>query len=217
MALADTIINILSEANSQFRQPFWLFPCKVDSVNEENRCVDCSPIGYGPQFKNVILQGFGKYDAGAVLFPAVGSIIMVARVSNVQLFAVGFTEITKALLTIGNTEATVEDNSVVLKTQKGTVTLTADNLKLDIDGTTLELKKDLSTWNGGSETTANATELQAQLNKCKARIDTIINALKSSAVAPQDGGATYKANITAALSTLTSEDYSKIIDNKIKH
>ncbi len=142
---------------------------------------------------------------------------MVGFINPAVAVVVLTTELTKAVITIGNTEATVEDNSVVLKTQKGSVTLTADNLKLDIDGTTLELKKGLSTWNSGSETTANATELQTQLNKCKARIDTIINALKSSAVAPQDGGATYKTNITAALSGLTAEDYSKIIDNKIKH
>lgn len=195
----------------------YLTVCTVDSVDEKARTIDCTPINEGAQILGVNLQGNQEQGIGMVSFPAVGSDVVVGFINPAVAVVVLTTELTKTVVTIGNTEATVEDNSVVLKTQKGTVTLTADNLKLDIDGTTLELKKGLSTWNSGSETTANATELQTQLNKCKARIDTIINALKSSAVAPQDGGATYKANITAALSGLTAEDYSKIIDNKIKH
>lgn len=195
----------------------YLTVCTVDAVDEKARTIDCTPINEGAQILGVNLQGNQEQEIGVMSFPAVGSDVVVGFINPAVAVVVLTTELTKAVLTIGKTEATVEDNSVVLKTQKGAVTLTADNLKLDIDGTTLELKKGLSTWNSGSETTANATELQTQLNKCKARIDTIINALKSSAVAPQDGGATYKTNITAALSGLTAEDYSKIIDNKIKH
>lgn len=191
--------------------------CTVDAVDEKTRTIECTPINEGAQLLGVNLQADQSGEVGAVSFPAVGSYVVVGFLSPAVAVVLLTTEITKIMLKIGKTEATVEDNSVVLKTQKGSVTLTSDNLKLDIDGTTLELKKDLSIWNGGSETTANASELQSQLNKCKARIDAIINALKSSAVAPQDGGATYRTNITAALSGLTSEDYSNIIDDKIKH
>lgn len=195
----------------------YLTVCTVDAVDEKARTIDCTPINEGAQILGVNLQGNQEQEIGMVSFPAVGSDVVVGFINPAVAVVVLTTELTKTVVTIGNTEATVEDNSVVLKTQKDTVTLTANNLKLNIDGTTLELKKGLSTWNGGCETTANATELQKQLNKCKARIDAIINALKSSAVAPQDGGATYKANITAALSGLTSEDYSNMIDDKIRH
>lgn len=195
----------------------YLSVCTVDAVDEQTRTIECTPINEGAQLLGVNLQADQSGEVGVVSFPAVGSYVVVGFINPAVAVVVLTTEISKIMLKIGNTEATVEDNSVVLKTQKGSVTLTADNLKLDIDGTTLELKKGLSTWNGGSETTANATELQTQLKKCKARIDAIINALKSSAVAPQDGGATYKTNITTALSSLTSEDYSNIIDDKIKH
>lgn len=195
----------------------YLSVCTVDAVDEQTRTIECTPINEGAQLLGVNLQADQSGEVGVVSFPAVGSYVVVGFINPAVAVVVLTTEISKIMLKIGNTEATVEDNSVVLKTQKGSVTLTSDNLKLDIDGTTLELKKDLSIWNGGSETTANASELQSQLNKCKARIDAIINALKSSAVAPQDGGATYKTNITAALSGLTSEDYSNIIDDKIKH
>jgi hypothetical protein len=195
----------------------YLCVATVDTVDEKARTIDCTPINEGAQLLGVNLQADQSQEVGVISFPAVGSDVVVGFLSPAVAVVLLTTEITKVMLKIGDTEAVVEDNSVFLKTQKGSATLTADNLKLDIDGTTLELKKDLSVWNGGSETTANATELQKQLNVCKARIDAIINALKSSAVAPQDGGATYKANIAAALSGLTSEDYSNMIDDKIKH
>lgn len=194
----------------------YLTVCTVDAVDEKARTIDCTPINEGAQILGVNLQGNQEQEIGVVPFPAVGSDVVVGFINPAVAVVVLTTELTKAVLTIGNTEATVEDNSVVLKTQKGTVTLTADNLKLNIDGTTLELKKGLSTWNGGSETTANATELQAQLNKCKARIDQIIKAIKTGVPAPQDGGVAYQKSMSAML-TAPTEDYSKIIDNKIKH
>lgn len=195
----------------------YLTVCTVDAVDEDARTIDCTPINEGAPLLGVNLQADQTHTVGVVSFPAVGSYVVVGFLSRDVAVVVLAMEITKSVITIGDTEATVEDNSVVLKTRKGTATLTADNLKIDIDGTTLEMKKGVSIWNGGSETTANATELQKQLNLNKARTDAIIKALTSSAVAPQDGGATYKTNITAALSGLTSEDYSNMIDDKIKH
>lgn len=195
----------------------YLSVCTVDAVDENARTIDCTPIDEGAQLLGVNLQADQSGQTGAVSFPAVGSDVVVGFLSPAVAVVLLTTDVAKVMLKIGDTETVVEDNNVFLKTQKGSATLTADNLKLDIDGTTLELKQNLSVWNGGSETTANATELQKQLNVCKVRIDAIINALKSSAVAPQDGGETYKANIAAALSGLASEDYSEIIDDKIKH
>lgn len=195
----------------------YLTVCTVDAVDEDARTVDCTPIDEGAPLLGVNLQADQTQTVGVVSFPAVGSYVVVGFLSRDVAVVVLAMEITKAVITIGDTEATVENNSVVLKTQKGKATLTADNLKIDIDGTTLEMKKGVSIWNGGSETTANATELQKQLNLNKARVDAIIKALTSSAVSPQDGGATYKANIAAALSGLTSENYSNMIDDKIKH
>lgn len=195
----------------------YLTVCTVDAVDEKARTIECTPINEGAQLLGVNLQADQTQEVGMVAFPAVGSDVVVGFINPAVAVVVLTTEISKIMLKIGNTEATVEDNSVLLKTQKGAATLTADNLKFDIDGTTLELKKGLSTWNGGSETTANATELQKQLNLNKARVDAIINALSTSPTAPQDGGSTYKGAIASALAGLISEDYSKMIDDKIKH
>lgn len=61
-------------------------------------------------------------------------------------------------------------------------------------------------------------ELKSQLDKATARIDGIIDALKNSATGSQDGGATYKTNITLALAQLVDkEDYSNIESDSVKH
>lgn len=195
----------------------YLTVCTVDAVDEKARTIDCTPLNEGAQLLGVNLQADQSGEIGLVSFPAVGSYVVVGFLSPAVAVVVLTTELTKASLTIANSEITVEDNSVALFTEKVTALISADTLKLDVYGSTLEMSRGEVIWNGGSETIANATELQSQLNKCKARIDAIINALASSAVAPQDGGATYKANIAAALSGLISEDYSNMIDDKIKH
>lgn len=61
-------------------------------------------------------------------------------------------------------------------------------------------------------------ELKKELAKVTARIDGIINAIKTAAVSPQDGGATFKANMILALEMLVNkEDFSQIENKKVLH
>ncbi len=63
-----------------------------------------------------------------------------------------------------------------------------------------------------------ADELKTQLDKMTARIDGIINAIQTAAVAPTDGGATFKANMIAVLATLQNkEDFSQIKNEAVQH
>lgn len=179
----------------------YLAVCTVDSVDEEKRTIECTPIDEGAQLLGVNLQADQSQVVGVVSFPAVGSDVLVGFINPAVAVVLLTTEITKTILTIGSSELTVQDGK----------------LKFDVSGTTLEMDGDISVWNGGSETTANATELKKQLTTMSARIDGIINAITSSAVAPQDGGATYKSNMSAIVSALQKEDFSKMIDDKIKH
>lgn len=195
----------------------YLCVCTVDSVDEKTRTIECTPINEGAQLIGVNLQADQSGEVGVVSFPAVGSDVVVGFINPAVAVVILATEITKTVLTIGNTEATVEDNAVSLVTEKVRATISADTLKLDADGTTLEMNGDKSVWNGGSETTANATNLKQELTKMSARIDGIIQAITASAIAPMDGGATYKANMAAVVSALQKEDFSKMIDDKIKH
>ncbi len=196
----------------------YLTVCTVDAVDADARTIDCTPINEGAPLLGVNLQADQTQTVGVVSLPAVGSYVVVGFLDPAVAVVLLAMEITKSVITIGDTEAVVEDNSVVLKTKKGSATLTADNLKIDIDGTTLEMKKDVSVWNGGSETTANATELQKQLNVMSQRVDALFNAIKSGVPSSMDGGAAYKASMVGILSAASQkEDFSNMIDNKIKH
>jgi len=63
-----------------------------------------------------------------------------------------------------------------------------------------------------------AKELKSQLDKLTARVDGIIDALKNSQTAAQDGGATYKAQIAAVLTALVNkEDFSNLESEKVLH
>lgn len=195
----------------------YLCVCTVDEVHETERTIDCTPLNDGAQLLGVNLQADQSGEVGVVSFPAVGSDVIVGFLSPAVAVVVLTTELTKTILTIGNSEIMVEDNAVSLVTEKVKATLSANTLKLDVNGTTLEMDGSKSVWNGGSETTANATNLQKELTRMSARIDGIIQAITGSAVTPQDGGLAYKTNMSEALATLQKEDFSQIIDNKIKH
>lgn len=63
-----------------------------------------------------------------------------------------------------------------------------------------------------------ADVLKQELGKMTARIDGIINAIKSAAVTPQDGGAGFKSAMIASLSALVNkENFSNIKNEKVVH
>lgn len=193
--------------------------CTVDAVYEDTRTIDCTPIDEGAPLLGVNLQANQEQEVGLVQFPAEGSDVVVAFLSANVAVVVLTAEVTKTMLAVGNTEAVVEDNSVTLTTEKVSVEVKDKAAKIDVDGTTVEFDGNTTIFNGGSETMANATNLQQQLTKMSGRIDAIINAISSAPVAPMDGGATFKASLSATLAPcLTNkETFEHITDDKIKH
>lgn len=179
----------------------YLSICTVDSVDEDARTIDCTPIDEGAQLIGVNLQSDQNAEVGFVSFPAVGSDVVVGFINPAVAVVVLATEITKTVLTVSGTEITVKDKAIDIAAGK----------------TTLKMDGKEVVWNGGSETTANATELQNQLNIMSKRITGIITAITDAAVGSQDGGLTYKTQMSAIVSSLKEEDFSNIIDNKIKH
>lgn len=88
--------------------------------------------------------------------------------------------------------------------ENGKMTITTDDT-LELDGNN----------NGG---VVIAPELTKQLGFLTQRVDTIINALQNAPTAAQDGGATYKAGISAVLATIANkENFSGIESDKVKH
>ena len=197
----------------------YLCACTVDSVDEEARTIDCTPLDEGAQLIGVNLQADQSGEVGVVSFPAVGSDVVVGFINPAVAVVVLTTELTKSGLKIGSSEITVEDNTITLNTDKVKTTLSADNLKLNVGkSTSLEVKDGEVVWNGGTETTANAQELQNQLMTRSARIDGIISAITKAVPGSMDGGATYKTNMITELALITNkENFKNIIDQKIKH
>lgn len=197
----------------------YLCACTVDSVDEEARTIDCTPLDEGAQLIGVNLQADQSGEVGVVSFPAVGSDVVVGFINPAVAVVVLTTELTKSVLKIGSSEITVEDNTITLNTDKVKTTLSADNLKLNVGkSTSLEVKDGEVVWNGGTETTANAQELQNQLMTMSARIDGIISAITKADPGSMDGGATYKTNMITELALITNkENFKNIIDQKIKH
>ena len=193
--------------------------CTVDAVDEDARTIDCTPIDEGAPLLGVNLQADQEQEVGVVQLPAEGSDVVVAFLSANVAVVVLATEITKTILTIGDTETIVEDNSVTLTTKSVSVEVKDKTAKIDVDGTTVEFDGNTTTFNGGIETMANATNLKQQLTTMSGRIDAIINAISSAPVAPMDGGATFKASMAATLAPhlANKENFSQMIDDKIKH
>jgi len=99
----------------------------------------------------------------------------------------------------------LEDGDAALYTQSGGRVIARENGTVELFGADA----------GG---VVKAAELKTQLDKLSARVDGIIDALKNSATAVQDGGAAYKAQIAAALAALTDkEDFSGIESEKVMH
>ena len=192
--------------------------CTVDAVNEDARTIDCTPIDEGAPLLGVNLQADQEQEVGVVQFPAEGSDVVVAFLSANVAVVVLTTEVTKTMLTVGNTEAVVEDNSVTLATEKVSVEVKDKTAKIDVDGTTVEFDGNTTTFNGGSETMANATGLKKQLEKMSKRIDGIMDAIKNAVAIPQDGGTGLQKTMVAALAMIVDkENFSQMIDDKIKH
>ena len=192
--------------------------CTVDAVDEDARTIDCTPIDEGAPLLGVNLQADQEQEVGVVQFPAEGSDVVVAFLSANVAVVVLATEITKTILTIGDTETIVEDNSVTLATKSVSVEVKDKTAKIDVDGTTVEFDGNTTTFNGGSETMANATDLKKQLEKMSKRIDGIIDAIKNAVAIPQDGGTGLQKTMVAALAAIVDkENFGQMIDDKIKH
>lgn len=82
--------------------------CTVDAVDEQARTVDCTPIDESAPLVGVNLQASQDSSVGVVLFPAVGSYVIVAFITPAVAAVVLCDKIDKAQLSIGKTQITVD-------------------------------------------------------------------------------------------------------------
>lgn len=216
MNIADAIRQIVLGGDLEL----YFKVCKVDDVDEDARTIECTPLDEGAPLTGVNLQANQNGKDGVVLFPAKGSHVVVGFLNPAVACVVQTTEISKAIVTIDQTEIVAETNSVMLCTEKMAVEIAKDTAEVKVnDRSVLRLEDGKATFNGGSETMINGNELKTQLTTMSGRIDAIINAISSAGVAPMDGGATFKAALIATLSPHleNKENFGQIIDNNIKH
>lgn len=159
------------------------------------------------------------------------------RVLKAQSSGEGNTAVVKILCN-GNIEANA-DKEIILKAEKGLLIQIAhknnekNTLQIDSEGNLVYLdrfkneirlkseemlleSKYILHGKDAQQFMALGNTLQTELNKAKARIDGIIQALSSSPTVAQDGGEAYKAAINIILGTLSSENYSEILSKKNK-
>jgi phage gp45-like len=99
----------------------------------------------------------------------------------------------------------LEEGDAALYTQGGGWIIARENGTVELSGT-------------GAGGLVKAAELEFQLGKLSARVDGIIDALKNSQTAVQDGGAAYKAQIALALALLVDkENFSNLENEKVLH
>lgn len=107
---------------------------------------------------------------------------------------------------------TPNGNTILMNDNTGQVYI--ENLK----GAKIELDTDgVVQVNGQSQQAAKGNELQLQVNKLKAQVDTLLNILSTWVPIPNDGGAALKTALTSSgLFGLPSSDFSNILSDKVK-
>ncbi|MDR2131024.1 MAG: hypothetical protein LBP56_07680 [Odoribacteraceae bacterium] len=86
--------------------------CTVDAVNEAARTVDCSPLDEGAPLVGVKLQANQGGEEGVVLFPAVGSHVVVSFIAPAVAVVILAERVDAIVLKVGGTTARVTGEGV---------------------------------------------------------------------------------------------------------
>lgn len=177
--------------------------CTVDAVDEDARTVDCTPIDEGAPLLGVNLQANQESEDGIVLFPAVGSYVVVSFLESSVAVVVLTEKVDKVVLKIGKTTAQLVDGQIDVSVQ-------------DI---TAQVTEDAVTFNGGK--LGGLVVLKKTADKLNA-LEKDINELKTVfsgwTPAPQDGGAALKGAVsTWAGKSLATTAATDLENEKVKH
>lgn len=105
--------------------------CTVDAVDEQARTVDCTPIDEGAPLVGVNLQASQEGSVGIVVFPTVGSYVLVGFLDPAVAAVLLTEEVGKVRINIGRTSATVTDEGLDAAIGDTTVRITADGITLN--------------------------------------------------------------------------------------
>lgn len=197
--------------------------CTVDTVDEKARTVDCTPIDEGAPLLGVNLQANQESEDGVVMFPAVGSFIVVAFTEPSVGLVVLAEKVDKIVLKIAKTSAELVDGQVDIAIQDNTTAkLTGDQIDIAVKDTTVKMNSEGFVINGGN--LGGVIKIRELTDKINALIDAFnshTHEIPSGSVAVT-GSATAQSNpapvsVPAILSPHTKVQVSDYEDEKVKH
>lgn len=197
--------------------------CTVDAVDEKARTVDCTPIDEGAPLLGVNLQANQESEDGVVMFPAVGSFVVVAFTEPSVGLVVLAEKVDKIVFKIAKTSAELVDGQVDIAIQDNTTAkLTGDQIDIAVKDTTVKMNSEGFVINGGN--LGGLIKIRELTDKINALIDAFNNhthEIPSGSVAVT-GSATAQSNpapvsVPAILSPHTKVQVSDYEDEKVKH
>ncbi len=196
--IAD-IIRKLAQGGSQTVS----LVCTVDSVDKDARTVDCTPLDEGAPLLGVNLQANQESTVGVVVYPRVGSFVVVGFVAEGSAGVVLLTddiESVEVVISDETTTAVLDEDGVRINVgDKVSADMSADSVICKVgDNTSAELTNDGIVLNGGSlrglvkidELEDNLDQLKKYVETMKKAISTGIKAVGVSTAASGPTGAT---------------------------
>ena len=181
--------------------------CTVDAVDKDARTVDCTPLDEGAPLLGVNLQANQGSKFGIVVFPRVGSYVVVGFVADGSAGVVLLTDDVESVeVVISESTARIEADEEGVHVRMG-------------DDTSAELTGEGVILNGGSfGGMVKAEQLTQRINAIEKDINTLKNVFSAWVTTPNDGGAALKlAASTWADSPLTLTQRSDYENGKVKH
>lgn len=181
--------------------------CTVDAVDKDARTVDCTPLDEGAPLLGVNLQANQGSKFGIVVFPRVGSYVVVGFVADGSAGVVLLTDDVESVeVVISESTARIEADEEGVHVRMG-------------DDTSAELTGEGVILNGGSfGGMVKAEQLTQRINAIEKDINTLKNVFSAWVTTPNDGGAALKLAAAAwAGSPLTLTQRSDYENGKVKH
>lgn len=88
--------------------------CTVDSVDDATRTVDCTPLDEGAPLSGVNLQANQGIDKGIVVFPTVGSSVVVGFMSKATAAVLLCEQVDRIEIAIGDIVVKMTDRGIVM-------------------------------------------------------------------------------------------------------
>ncbi len=161
--------------------------CTVDSVDKDARTVDCIPLDEGAPLLGVNLQANQESTVGVVVYPRVGSFVVVGFIADGSAGVVLLTddiESVEVVISDKTTAAVLDENGVRINVgDKVSAGMSTDGIVCKLAGeaesefTSAELNKNGIVFNGGTlRGLVKIEELEDNLNQLKQYVENLKSA-----------------------------------------